>query len=103
MMSCLKEVVVCKFAGCNQVYNDPRFLPCGNRTCAAHIDKMTVKNNDDINSDARKMIKCHFCEDIHSLPKNGKGFPVDKNIPMLLNIKYSKEHYAAKEYFSEVT
>ena len=49
-MSVLKEIVVCKFAGCNQVYNDPRFLPCGNRTCPAHIEAMMVKS-DDIKSD----------------------------------------------------
>ena len=32
-MSTFKDVVVCKFAGCNQVYNDARILPCGKRTC----------------------------------------------------------------------
>ena len=102
-MSSLKDVLVCKFDGCNQVYNDPRFLPCGNRTCAAHVDKMMVNSNYDINFDARKMIKCHFCEEMHSFPKNAKGFPVDENIPLLLNINYGKEHSAAKKCFSEVT
>ena len=97
-MSLLKDVVVCKFAGCNQVYNDPRFLPCGHRTCAAHIDAMIIKGDDD-----KRMIKCHFCEEIHSFPENSKGFPVDSNIPLLINLKYCDEHDAAKKSFNDVT
>ena len=99
-MSMLKEIVVCKFAGCNQVYNDARILPCGDRTCAAHIDSMMVKSDHDNDG---KMIKCHFCEEIHGVPDNNKGFPVDKNIPLLLSMKYCTEHEAAKKSFNEVT
>ena len=106
-MSSFKDVVVCKFAGCNQVYNNPLFLPCGKRTCAIHVDEMMLKrridDDGDDDSSKRKMIKCHFCEEIHSFPKNGKGFPVDENIPLLLNSMYSREHSAAKKSFSEVT
>ena len=101
-MNCFKEVVVCKFTGCNQVFNDPRILSCGKRTCAAHIDEMMVESDNDINSE-RKMIKCHFCDEIHSFPKNGKGFPVDENIHLLLNGMCGKEHSAAKKNFNEVT
>ena len=97
-----KDVVVCKFAGCNQVFNDARILPCGNRTCAAHIDAMTVKSNG-TSSEDRKMIKCHFCEEIHKLPKSGKGFLVDSNIPLLINMKYCNEHETAKKSFNELT
>ena len=100
-MSTFKDVVVCKYAGCNQVYNDARFLPCGKRTCAAHIEEMLLKCND-VNNSERKMIKCHFCEEMHSFPENGKGFPVDENIPLLLSIKYGKEPSAAKKNFNEV-
>ena len=100
----MKELVVCKNAGCNQVYNDPRFLPCGKRTCAAHIDEMVVNCDSDMAMDCdRKMIKCHFCEEIHSFPENGKGFPVDEYIPQLLSMTYSSEHEAAKKRFNEVT
>ena len=101
-MSYFKDVVVCKFTGCNQVFNDPRFLPCGKRTCAAHIDEMMVKSDDDNHSE-RKMIKCNFCQKIHSFPDDIEGFPVDENIPLLLNSMYSREHSAAKKCFSEVT
>ena len=97
-MSCLKDVVVCKFTGCNQVFNDPRIVPCGHRTCAAHIEEMKVKSDDE-----RHMIKCHFCQKIHVFPDEGGEFPVDRNIPLLLNITYSREHSAAKNNFSEVT
>ena len=102
----LKEVVVCKFTGCNQVYNDPRILPCGKRTCAAHIEAMMmlVKDDETPNDDARcQMIKCYFCDEIHSFPENGKGFPVDENIAHLLNISYSCEHGAAKKSFNDAT
>ena len=97
-----KDVVVCKFAGCNQVYNDPRILPCGNRTCAAHIDVMMLKK-DETSFDDREMIKCHFCEEIHKLPNSGKGFLVDSNIPLLINMEHCSEHETAKKSFNEVT
>ena len=102
-MSYFKDVVVCKFTGCNQVFNDPRILPCGKRTCAAHIDNMVVTIVDGNNNSERWMIKCYFCEEMHSFPENGKGFPVDENIPLLLNSMYSREHSAAKKNFNEVT
>ena len=96
-----KEVVVCKFSDCNQVYNDPRFLPCGNRTCAAHIEAMMLKSDDECD---RKMIKCHFCQQIHVFPDEGDGqFPVDRNIPLLLSMKYCNQHEAAKKSFGKVT
>ena len=93
--------VVCKFAGCNQIYNDARILPCGKRTCAAHIEMMMAKF-DDMECD-RQMLKCHFCEEIHSFPENGKEFPVDDYIPLLLSRSYSGEHEAAKTSFNELT
>ena len=102
-MSMFKEIVVCKFAGCNQVFNDPRFLPCGNRTCAAHINAMMVRSDHGINSSDRKMIKCHFCKETHVFPDDGKGFPVDRNIPLLLSMKYCNQHETAKKSFNEVT
>ena len=97
----LKELVVCKFDGCNQVFNDPRILPCGKRTCAAHIEEMTMKH-DGTSSDRK--IKCHFCHKIHVCSdKAGEGFLVDENISLLLNMKYCHEHEAAKKSFNELT
>ena len=49
------------------------------------------------------MIKCHFCEEVHSFPDTGKGFPIDRNIPLLLSMKHCTEHEAAKKSFSSVT
>ena len=97
----IKELVVCKFKDCKQVYNDVRTLPCGNRTCATHIKEMiqtTAKTDAD-----RKMLKCYFCQTIHNIPDDGKGFPVDNYIPHLLNMSYSCEHDAAKKSFNEMT
>ena len=85
-----------------QVFTDPRFLPCGKRTCAAHIEAMIMKSEDDLNNERKgKMIKCHFCEEIHSFPDNGKEFPIDENIPLLvLSVKFCTEHDAAKKSFN---
>ena len=88
---------MCKFAGCKQVYNDPRILPCGKRTCASHIESMIISNFD------TKMIKCHFCQKIHSFPDDELEFPVDENILLFLNMKYCNEHDAAKKSFNEMT
>ena len=101
-MSIFKEIVVCKFAGCNQIYDDARILPCGNRTCAAHIESMMAKS-DEINSDNRKMIRCHFCQKIHSFPDDEEEFPVDTKISLFLTMKHCDEHEAAKKSFNELT
>ena len=97
-MSIFKEIVVCKFAGCNQIYNDARILPCGKRTCGAHIESMMVKSDDN-----RKMIRCHFCQKIHTFQDDEEEFPVDENISMLLTMKHCNEHEAAKKSFKELT
>ena len=96
----MKDLVVCKFAECGQVYNDPRILPCGKRTCAAHIEAMIVKND---NTDDRKMLKCHFCQRIHTFPEEVDEFPADETVSLLLNIKHCSEHDAAKKVFNEVS
>ena len=99
----MKELVVCKFAGCNQVYTDARILPCGNRTCAAHLEAMMLKNDDMDSWLVRGTIRCHFCEEMHAFPENGKNFPVDRYIPHLLSIRYSFDHEEAKKSLSELT
>ena len=101
-MSMMKDVVVCKFAGCSQVYNDARLLPCGNRTCAAHIDEMALKS-DGTHTAKPTTIRCTFCADMHTFPENGKGFPADAIIPLILSMKHCKEHSAAKKSFDELT
>ena len=97
----MNDLVVCKFAGCGQVYIDPRILPCGKRTCAVHIEAMMVTSDNCIID--IEVIKCHFCEEIHTLPDSGKDFPVDENIHILLNMKHCSEHDAAKQSFNELT
>ena len=100
-MSMLKDLVVCKYVGCNQVYNDARILPCGKRTCAAHIDEMVIES-DNMDSNGR-MIKCRLCDGLHSFPEYDKEFPVDEYIPQLLSMRYSSEHDATKKSFNDVT
>ena len=95
-------MIVCKFDGCNQVYNDPRILPCGKRTCAAHIEAMVVEKQVKSSSAHRETIKCHFCQEIHSFTEDSKDFPVDEHISHLLSMSYSFEHDAAKKSFNEV-
>ena len=97
----MNDIVICKYPGCYQVYNDPRILPCGSRTCSAHIDAMLL-TSDDINAN-RKMIKCFFCEKIHYFPDDGEEFPVDKHISFLLNMQLGGNHSAAKKSLDDVS
>ena len=100
----LKALVVCKFDGCGQIYDDPRILPCGNRSCAAHIDEMLMKQ-DERGTNTDRKIKCHFCHKIHNCSgasEVGGGFPLDENIPLLLSMKHSEQHEAATKSFAEL-
>ena len=98
----INDWVVCNYVGCNKIFNDARILPCGKRTCAAHIEDMLVQM-DGLGNNERKMLKCHFCKKIHSLPEDGDEFPVDEYIPLLLSRSHCGKHEAAKKSFNEVT
>ena len=103
-MSCVQNILTCKFAGCKELYDDARILPCGKRTCAAHIlDEMIVTSDENNNNAERKMIKCHFCEEMHSLPEHGNGFPVDTNLALLLMSMYGRGHVEAKNNYKKAT
>ena len=91
-----------------ELYDDARILPCGKRTCAAHIGKMIVpsnsssNNNNNNHNSLRKRIKCHFCEEIHNFPENADNeFPVDKSLVLLLESMYGREHCVAKKKYNE--
>ena len=101
-MSRVKDMVVCNFDGCNQVYTDPRILPCGNRTCAAHIDAMLLKTMDETGI-YHKKIACYFCQKAHSFPEDGTDFPEDKMVHMVLSMRHCDEHEAAKDSFKELS
>jgi hypothetical protein len=55
---------------CKHLFVDPRCLPCGDCLCFSCIE------SDD---------KCFFCEQVHSVPKD--GFPISKTIVNLLKKK----------------
>ena len=97
----IKDHVVCKFAGCNQVLTDPRILPCGQRTCAAHIDAMRVKV--ETNNCYQRVLNCQFCGKVHQFPDDSENFPVDPLVLLVLSMKHSDEHEAAKKRFNELT
>ena len=82
----LKELVVCKYVGCYRIYDDARILPCGNRTCFAHIDAMLVVQTDE-NNNTTTALKCHFCDELHALPTGGKQFPCDTHVALLLSMR----------------
>ncbi len=44
----LKELVLCNYKSCNQIFEECVFLPCGNRTCKKHIQEMKAKNEGNI-------------------------------------------------------
>jgi predicted transcriptional regulator len=58
---------------CENVFVDPRYLPCGDCLCIDCIKK--ERNN----------FKCFFCDKVHSMPED--GFPVSKSIVNLLKKK----------------
>ena len=99
----LKDVVVCKFEGCNQIYKDARILPCGNRTCVEHIATMQADVDD--TDMAKRMIKCHFCLKMHNMDEDSGEdmFPADTLIPFLLNMRHCGEHEAAKKRYAELS
>ena len=115
----LRDILVCQFPRCvNRVYKDARLLPCGNRVCAEHIEDMLVAAaaaaaaaNDDVDSTSIKYdtvmtmamatsvsIRCHFCHEIHE-QRDGKEFPPDRLISIVLEMKHCDEHDAAKSAF----
>ncbi len=60
---------------CNQFFEDPVTLPCGETVCKSHCDRIS---ND----------KCLFCSEIHITPKN--GFLVNKVIKAQLEFQFNK-------------
>ena len=100
----LKDLVVCKYAGCGQIYEEARILPCGNRSCSKHIDAMLIANNgDDEPTTHGRALKCAFCTKEHRLPTAGGGsaFPLDTSIDLLLSMRHSDVHEAAKRKFAD--
>ena len=95
----LKELLVCSYDHCNSIYEDARILPCGNRTCAKHIDDMLLKTLD--GNEAVVHLKCYFCNEIHSLP-NAQQFPRDKYVEQLLSIDHGHEHKLAKRQLNDL-
>ena len=95
---CLKDLVVCKFASCNQIFEDARILPCGNRTCSKHIPEMALRLNE-----SRRLISCYFCGRLHRLPETGEEFPADTSLSHLFDMSSCQEHESAKSSFDRVT
>ena len=122
----LKELLVCKYDGCNSVFSDARILPCGHRTCAEHIDDMWMKVDDcggaatDADSGIasaaaasgrrrrHQKLKCHFCHKIHVVCQDEEAdetdgsFPRDTYVAYLLSMEHGSEHSQAKRKLAEL-
>ena len=62
---------------CNQKYDVPRLLPCGETICSYCVEIIELTNSNEI--------KCPMCEVNHVKPSN--GFPLNKAIFNLMNEK----------------
>ncbi len=52
-------IFVCKYDGCNLIYENPVTLPCGSSLCQQHLDKFDTK------------FTCTFCFKEHQKPEDG--------------------------------
>jgi hypothetical protein len=64
---------------CEEIYDDPKILPCGETICMKCIPKMIEKYN----LTNVSHLKCLFCKKIHEIPKS--GFPSNKIVVNLIN------------------
>ena len=64
---------------CEEIYEDPKILPCGETICQKCIPKMIEKYN----LTNVSHLKCSFCKKIHEIPKS--GFPSNKIVVSLIN------------------
>lgn len=76
----LKQLLICKI--CNQIYDEPIILPCGNFICSSHAYIETTNN----------LFKCKICNIEHPIPTD--GFSENKEINQLIDmIKHYKVLY----------
>ena len=61
-MDSIRSVLTCKY--CNNVYNNPIYLPCHKTMCRAHVNELSKDNK-------MSAIKCFFCKSEHEIPPNG--------------------------------
>jgi WD40 repeat protein len=61
-MDYLKEALICKL--CNQISNQPVFLPCHKTLCQIHLDEELLKANN-------TSFQCYFCSKQHEIAFNG--------------------------------
>jgi hypothetical protein len=51
---------------CEDIFSDPRILPCGRKVCVECIERQLTGQQD---------LECELCDEIHEMPPN--GFPYD--------------------------
>lgn len=75
-MDYLKEALICKL--CNQISNQPVFLPCHKTLCQIHLDEELVKADNNNSS-----FQCYFCNKQHEIAFNGFKINEKPNKPSL--------------------
>lgn len=71
---------------CEEIYDDPKILPCGETLCRKCIPKMIEKYK----TTNVSQLKCLFCKKIHEITK--AGFPSNKIVVSLIN-ETSRSNY----------
>ena len=72
----LKKALSCNF--CQEILEEPVFLPCSESTCLKHIEAMKTFD----------IINCHFCNEQHIIPE--MGFPKDIRMAQLIANDFHK-------------
>ncbi|CAF1056257.1 unnamed protein product, partial [Brachionus calyciflorus] len=80
----MDTIILCRF--CNLVYDEPKFLPCGENICTECIRTVVDK------------LECIHCDQVHSIPAN--SFPDNKQLKNILNLT-SKPYARYQEAKSE--
>ena len=63
--------LVCKYEGCNLIYQNPVDLPCGRSLCRQHLDNFDDK------------FECYFCGKEHQIPED--GFLINKTMNEMID------------------
>jgi hypothetical protein len=79
----ITELICCPI--CNNIYQDPRILSCGETICAHCILRLLNKDSTGLT--------CKFCNEFHQIPKN--DFTINQRISKLISMR-PKEVYRGK-------
>ena len=73
----LRHVFKCDY--CDQIFEEPIILPCGNKICKKDLSELLI---------SEQKLKCVFCNEEHKEPV--EGFPLDQHLQNLLDLNINQ-------------